>query len=1209
MFKNEECYMKKNCVSKRILSGLICLTVVNSLSTSGIASYAEADTDTEYYSSLDPNSDTYQEWKSKFSVEQEVSPKKQLRSTVSSNSIKNDYLELVYNTENYSLGTIGGDPSISTDNNKRLLYGYPNKGTSYTTIRIDGQNYKFSPSSVSYTENLITASAVYDDINVTLNFSLIPNQYTGRNDVAEFSYSVKNMGATSHSVGVRIMFDTMLGDNDSSPFRIPNVGDTSSETDLSGNDVPEFWQSFDSIKSPKVIAQGTIKHNNSSDPDRIRFTNWNMATSNLWDYNRALGTSNGDSAVCIYWNPKNLSTGDVLNCTTHYGLSSMQQDGTPPLAVALTGATKLAVEHNENETESYNPNPFTVTAYIQNVGNGNAQDVTARINLPNDMSIVEGNETVDLGDLAVNSSSKQLSWKVWVEPSSISSIKSYSVTVEAANVEAKTLQRNIEVPALQTNGPLKLYFNRAKIDNAFNNLEIDFKLENSSNNNVDLRNYKARYYFVDENPDLKKEIEKYYCGSQNNSAVDVKVSYHSIPAPYKSSANAYLEFDFSTSNTILHENEHLRVYYAMHTKNWSSINVLNDFSALDNNFNGETGLILWTKMPIYEISSGKKVWGSEPKESSGNIAPTMTISCSANKTNNDSAVDMLISLKNTSSTPIYLSDSKLTYYYMNDNEYIQNVDINYVGGRINGDWVNITDKVSGRTELLETKKDRANSKISLSFSSIGGALCYNESLDIHLLLYNQNWNKGKFVLENDYSYDGITSSNNIASNIIFTASYLDSEGKNAKYQYGEPIGDYQPTFSAFKIGEGPSDQNTTEDYEIFISDFESNFNGVAYNQYATGENISSDDDFIFSNNNLYAILESDIAYISGHGSRGGAIPIYAHGIRPDYPYEDTESENYLCEMLYTQLLTTDININTDYQNFGLFEAENILNRNTLQMTPNRYYDKDSISQNDIFSLNMKDHLDDDINENLKWIITAACSQINDRSSENYGDDYPIESSCDRWCNVLINNKKMKGILGYWGRGPSANDKNPDNKIIREFLELSSPNNEKNYNIYDSWIKANEYFRIKPIKGTSPCGLIVKDNYDKERLYESLADNRDVDFEKIYRYIALNKNKISVDYEERELYKKAVESISSYYNLAYEDTIARLSDDFVEIDRVTYNLYGEEETQDVEEYLFSFVPVQNNRNMYAKKQGVELKGADNDIIIRYNPLNNEVEEFE
>lgn len=57
------------------------------------------------------------------------------------------------------------------------------------------------------------------------------------------------------------------------------------------------------------------------------------------------------------------------------------------------------------------------------------------------------------------------------------------------------------------------------------------------------------------------------------------------------------------------------------------------------------------------------------------------------------------------------------------------------------------------------------------------------------------------------------------------------------------------------------------------------------------------------------------------------------------------------------------------------------------------------------------------------------------------------------------------------------------------------------------------------------------------------------------------------------------------------------------------MYGEEETQDVEEYLFSFVPVQNNRNMYAKKQGVELKGADNDIIIRYNPLNNEVEEFE
>ena len=761
--------MKKHHIIKSTISVISCLTFICSFPSSQANSFADdIDTagDVEYYSTLDPDSDEYQEWKSQLIVNQETVPKTKLRSTITTNGIKNKYLELCYKNGIYSLGTVEGDPALSTDNNKRLLYGYPGGGTSFTTICIDGSNYMFKPDTVSYTENVISASAVYNDVSITLNYSLITNQYTGREDVAEFSYNVKNIGTSSHDVGVRIMFDTMLGGNDASPFRIPNVGDTSSETDLTGDDVPEFWQSFDSLIKPSVIAQGTIKNSSSDSPDRVRFTNWNLAYNNYWDYSRTAGSANRDSAVCIYWNPRNLSSGDNYNCKTYYGLSSLQQDGTPPLAVALTGATKLEVEHNENESDTYKPNPFTVTAYIQNIGDGDAHDVTARINLPSDMTIVDGEETIDLGDLPVNSNQKQISWKIWVEPNSVSSKKTYSVTVAAANADAKTLQRNIEVPALQTNGPLKLYFNRNKISNTTNNLELDFRLSNSSDSPVNLSNYKARYYFIDEAPDSNKEIQKYYCGNQYNGNVNVEVSYHSIPAPYKSNANAYLEFDFSKSNITLNPDEYLNIQCGMHSSNWSSINILNDFSAIDNNFNDETGLILWTKIPIYEISSGKKVWGTEPKESAEVAVPTMDISCLASTLNNDSIVDMIITLKNTSSTPIYLSNSELTYYYMNDNEYAQNVDIYYAGGRINGDWVSITDKVSAEATLLETKKDRANSKIKLSFSSINGALCYNESIDIKLQLSNQNWAEGIFNLENDYSYAGITDTDYIANNII-----------------------------------------------------------------------------------------------------------------------------------------------------------------------------------------------------------------------------------------------------------------------------------------------------------------------------------------------------------------------------------------------------------------------------------------------------------
>ena len=498
--------MKKRQIIKSIVSTISCLTFICSFPSSQVISLADdAAGDNEYYSTLDPNSTEYQEWKSQLVVNKETVPKAKLRSTITTDGIKNEYLELYYKNGIYSLGTIKGDPTLSTDNNKRLLYGYPGSGTSFTTIRIDGSNYMFTPDTVSYTENVISASAVYNDVSITLNYSLITNQYTGREDVAEFSYidnptkpcrfwidwniktsilqhfdyaalwivarfnwgsnNIKNIGSSSHDVGVRIMFDTMLGDNDASPFRIPNVGDTSSETDLTGDDVPEFWQSFDSLTKPSVIAQGTIKNSSSASPDRVRFTNWYLARNNYWDYSRTVGSPNADSAVCIYWNPRSLSSGDNYNCKTYYGLSSLQQDETPPLAVALTGATKLEVEHNENESDAYKPNPFTVTAYIQNIGDGEAHDVTARLNLPSDMTIVDGEETIELGDLPVNSNQKQVSWKIWVEPDSVYSKKTYSVTVAAENADAKTLQRSIEVPALQTNGPLKLYFNRNKISN------------------------------------------------------------------------------------------------------------------------------------------------------------------------------------------------------------------------------------------------------------------------------------------------------------------------------------------------------------------------------------------------------------------------------------------------------------------------------------------------------------------------------------------------------------------------------------------------------------------------------------------------------------------------------------------------------------------------------------------------------------------------
>ncbi len=751
----------------------------------------------------------------------------------------------------------------------------------------------------------------------------------------------------------------------------------------------------------------------------------------------------------------------------------------------------------------------------------------------------------------------------------------------ADNADAKTIQRNIYIPKLQKTGPLKLYLKRNIIRDESNILQLVFKLENSSSENVKINDYKARYYFVDETPDSIKLIDKYYCGNNYGNNVPVNITYHRLSAPFKTQANAYLEFDFLEATNVLGENDSVIINCGVYTTNYSAMLNTNDFSVINSNYDGEEGYVLWTKMPVYDID-GTRIWGSEPNDNVDDAFPELTISCLANTINEDSVVNMILNIKNNSSVPVELSKSVLEYYYTNDNRFNQRVNINYVGGRINGCWKQITDNVNASADLLEIKKDRANSVIKLYFDNIAETLCYNESIDIHLQIYNEDWKQGKFNLSNDYSFEGISMDNHIANNIIYSTYYLNTMGNYAEYQYGIPIGEYKPTFSAFKLGEGNSNENKIDDYNKFIEYFSSDFNGVKYNDFAVGENISQD--FIFSNNNLRALLASDIAYISGHGSRGGVIPIYKNGIKP---------ENILAteaERMYDQILTTDKNIGTDFQDFAYFEINEELN------------------SDNIFSVNMKDHKNEDIEENLQWIITAACSQISDdyvcniHRPDGHNDKKNLEkNSVDRWVNVLINNKNLKGILGYWNVGLSASDSKTDSDVIDAFLLYSFKDDSNNpSSIYDAWLEANaSYFGLK----TAPCGILVKDEYDKESLSDSLLSNNKVEFDNIYRYTAKCREAIGVDIDGENVYSNALKAIASYYEVNLDAIRGRLNNEYIEIEKITYDESGNYLGEMIEDCLFEIEEPEKFPTYLFKASKSNTK------IIKYNIKSNSVSELD
>lgn len=367
----------------------------------------------------------------------------------SSGIISNDYLEfLVADNGRFTIGTTGGDLGNPNDDNKIMLYGHPSPSTSFTTIKVDGNNYIYLADISTINTDLATLSytSTYkiDSVLVKQKISIVKNSGTQKEDTIEIKYIVSNNDSIQHEVGTRIMMDIMIGNNDAAPFTIPGIGAVTTEKELIGSDIPENWQAFDDLLNPTLIAQGTLLKCENK-PDKVQFTNWRGIYDTIWNYTINPTNSNGDSAVSIYWNSKSLAAGEIREYTTYYGISEFQQDLRPPLALSVTGANNLEVVGGR-----YNPNPFAVTAYITNIGSSSGTDIKATINLPTGLKLASGeSETVSLGTMEPNQDS-QVSWNIEVNPAEVDRNLTYSIVLESSNSETKTISREIYIPSIDS---------------------------------------------------------------------------------------------------------------------------------------------------------------------------------------------------------------------------------------------------------------------------------------------------------------------------------------------------------------------------------------------------------------------------------------------------------------------------------------------------------------------------------------------------------------------------------------------------------------------------------------------------------------------------------------------------------------------------------------------------------------------------------------
>lgn len=376
--------------------------------------------------------------------------------------IDNEYIRIVVNnsvtnTGRFSVGTTGGDPDRVTDRNQHLIYGGDDPWTSYTTVRVGNQNYiygnptdKRAGFSGLYGE-IVQEPTIVDDsiqsswmlgpIQVWQVLSLTRSSTTGLLDTARIEYHVENTDDVSHMVGLRLMLDTMLGANDGAPFRVEDRGLTS-DTVYYAQDMPTFWQAFDSLANPRVMSQGTLTGQDVTTPDRVYFTNWGSLADNVWNFDftpgrdfTRIGEFELDSAIALFWDSLPLAPGESRSYVSYYGLGGVTI-APGDLAVGVTSPAEITSTEDGFQT-------FSVVAYVQNTGEGDARDVVAEIKLPKGLELVGSPAQVKLSDLAVNDT-KQAGWQVRAENNADGSL-TYEVEVTAINSKPNRVQRAVRI--------------------------------------------------------------------------------------------------------------------------------------------------------------------------------------------------------------------------------------------------------------------------------------------------------------------------------------------------------------------------------------------------------------------------------------------------------------------------------------------------------------------------------------------------------------------------------------------------------------------------------------------------------------------------------------------------------------------------------------------------------------------------------------------
>ena len=243
-----------------------------------------------------------------------------------------------------------------------------------------------------------------NDLRITMTAEVVPTRPSKKGTKRLMNsvlvrYQVENKGKQVHKVGLRPYFDTYIIDNDGSLFAAPNFPKKILDgIELKDKQLPDYVQVLQrpDLANPGFVAHLTLNLGSGIEkPNRIILTR-HGAFRNQWDMQAVQAM--GDSAMAVYWDPKDIRPGGKREMGYAYG------EG-----VAYGPASEG--NFNVKLGGSFEPGKvFTIAAMISDPAPG--QSLT--LELPDSMERVEGKRVQPVHIMGDDQAQTMVLWKARV---------------------------------------------------------------------------------------------------------------------------------------------------------------------------------------------------------------------------------------------------------------------------------------------------------------------------------------------------------------------------------------------------------------------------------------------------------------------------------------------------------------------------------------------------------------------------------------------------------------------------------------------------------------------------------------------------------------------------------------------------------------------------------------------------------------------------